>query len=228
MNFQQTYQILSDLPQPFTRFGSIFNAILLGFTIACARNNISIDAINQNIYTNNARWGWLDAFGQMYGVLRNQYETDPQYRTRLIGTLTAPHGTPLSISQFIKLALRISTYITENFSTPSFTVNFNTPVNSNTLQNIANTILWVRPAGVPFLPLFSSSGGLFLFTLNYLNGTKVTGSYLSNPHISGNVTISAGTPNPICTLPTTYFTDPFINPTLATNSTTTIATPITS
>lgn len=224
MDFQQTEQILSNLPQPFSRFGPIFNAILLGFTIACARNNVAIDSINNNIYTNNAKWGWLDAFGQLYGILRNQYETDPQYRQRLIGTLTAPHGTPLAISQFIKLALGLNTTVTEDFLSPSYTINFVTPVSTNTLQNVANTILWVRPAGVPFLPLYQQSGGLYLSTMNFLRGTKVSGSYLSQPHTNLNITIPASTPNPICILPTTYFNDPFINTLTPTSVTTTTPT----
>ncbi len=210
MNFQQTEQILTDLPNTFRRYGSLFNAIILGFAIACARNNIAIDSIYQNIYTNNARWGWLDVFGQLYGILRNQYETDPQYRVRLIGTLTAPHGTPFAISQFLNLALGLNTNITENFVSPSFSINFSSPVTTSTLQNVVNSINWVRPAGIPFQPLYTQTGGLFLETINYLGITKVTGSYLSAPHTTVNVAVSPSTPNPVCILPTTYFTDPFI------------------
>lgn len=210
MDWQDTYNIMSDLPDTFQRFGPIYKAILLGFVVSLARNNISIDQFAQNLTVFNAKWGWLDVYGKLYGILRNQYETDPQYRTRLQGTLSAPHGSPLAISQFIQLALSLKTYITENFTDVNYQINFNTAVNTNTLQQVANAINWVRPAGIPFLPLYQQTGGLFLDTINFFNVLHVSGTYLAQPHINANVTIAANTDNPISLLPSTYLTDPFI------------------
>ena len=184
--------------------------MILSLTAAIARNTIPIDQLPPNLNLQTAKWGWLNAIGKLYGIQRNQYETDPQYRTRLFGTLTATHGTPDSIVNFIKLALNINSSITENFDLASYQINFTSPPSIQTLQQVAIAINWVRPAGIPFLPFFQIKGGLYLNTLNYLGVRQVTGSYLSRPSVSININLAPNTDNPKPLLPTTYLTDPYI------------------
>src|SRR5579863_2669781 len=162
------------------------------------------------INLSTARWGWLDAIGKLYGIQRNQFENDPQFRTRLLGTLTTTTGTATSIVNFIKLALNLNATITENFSLVSYQINFSSTPSTSVLQQVAINIVRVRPAGVPFLPLFVIKGGLYLNTLNYFGVKRVTGSYLARPAISINVILAANTDNPAPLLPTTYLTDPYI------------------
>jgi hypothetical protein len=211
MNYTAVQNQLLDLPQlTFQRFGPIYAGLVSAMSAALARSTNCIDQVAANINPNLARWGYLDAIGALYGIPRYQYETDPAYRTRLIGTLSAPHGTPLAISSFIKLALGLNTTVTEDFATTSYQINFQTPQPQSVLQKVVTTILWVRPAGVPFLPLYQLTGGLFLDTLNYFGVKKVTGSYLSNPNTVVNVNIGANTNSPASTLPTVYLSDPYI------------------
>ena len=210
MNFTDVQNQLDDLPLTFKRFGPIFAGLILSLTAAIARNTIPIDQLPPNLNLQTAKWGWLDAIGKLYGIQRNQYETDPQYRARLFGTLTANHGTPTSIVDFIKLALNINTSISENFTVASYQINFNNPPSLQTLKQVAIAINWVRPAGIPFLPLFQIKGGLFLNTLNYLGVKRVTGSYLARPAVSISVNLAPNTNNPKPLLPTTYLTDPYI------------------
>ena len=210
MNFTDVQNQLDDLPLTFKRFGPIFAGLILSLTAAIARNTIPIDQLPPNLNLQTAKWGWLNAIGKLYGIQRNQYETDPQYRTRLFGTLTATHGTPDSIVNFIKLALNINSSITENFDLASYQINFTSPPSIQTLQQVAIAINWVRPAGIPFLPFFQIKGGLYLNTLNYLGVRQVTGSYLSRPSVSININLAPNTDNPKPLLPTTYLTDPYI------------------
>ena len=210
MNFTDVQNQLDDLPLTFKRFGPIFAGLILSLTAAIARNTIPIDQLPPNLNLQTAKWGWLNAIGKLYGIQRNQYETDPQYRTRLFGTLTATHGTPDSIVNFIKLALNINSSITENFDLASYQINFTSPPSIQTLQQVAIAINWVRPAGIPFLPFFQIKGGLYLNTLNYLGVRQVTGSYLSRTSVSININLAPNTDNPKPLLPTTYLTDPYI------------------
>lgn len=203
-------QLLDLPPETFQRFGPIYAGLISAMSAALARSTNCIDQVAASINVNTARWGWLDAIGALYGIPRNSYETDPAYRTRLVGTLSAPHGTPLAISSFIKLALGINSTVTENFANTSYQINFSTSQSQTSLQNVVIAIKWVRPVGVPFLPFFQLTGGLFLNTLNYFGVKKVTGSYLSNPSIIVNVNIAANTNSPIPLLPTTYLSDPYL------------------
>lgn len=217
MDFTDVQNQLDDLPLTFKRFGPVFAGLIQSLTAAIARNTIPIDQLPPNLNLQTAKWGWLDAIGKLYGIQRNQYETDPQYRTRLFGTLTATHGTPNSIVNFIKLALNFNTSITENFTLASYQINFNSPPSIQTLQQVAIAINWVRPAGIPFLPFFQIKGGLYLNTLNYLGVKQVTGSYLSRPSVSISINLAPNTNNPKPLLPTTYLTDPYITGTANVN-----------
>ena len=210
MDFAGNLNQLEDLPAAFKRFGPIFAGIITSISAALSRETRAIDQLSSQISLPTARWGWLDAIGKLYGIQRNQYENDPQFRRRLLGTLTANRGTPDSIINFIKLALNLNATITENFDLVSYQINFSNVLNQQVLQQVAIAINWVRPAGVPFLPLFVIKGGLYLNTLNYFGVKKVTGSYLAKPAVSIAVNLAANTNNPSPLLPTTYLTDPYI------------------
>ena len=210
MNYSDVNTQLSDLPQTFKRFGPVFAGLISSLSAAMARSTRAMDQLSNSIYPQTARWGWLDTIGKLYGIVRYQNETDLAYRTRLIGTLTATRGTPTSIVNFIKLALNLNVTITENFNLVSYQINFTRPPTQQVLQQVAISINWVRPAGVPFLPLFVVQGGLYLNTLNYFGVKRVTGSYLALPSASVVVNISANTNNPQPLLPTNYISDPYI------------------
>jgi len=196
MDFTDVQNQLSDLPLTFRRFGPVFAGLIQSLTAAIARTTIPEDQLAGQTNLQVAKWGWLDAIGKLYGIQRNQYETDPQYRARLFGTLTAWHGTPQAIVNFIQLALNINTSISENFSLASYQINFNSPPSTQTLTQVAIAINWVRPAGIPFLPLFSINGGLYVNTLNYLGAKQVTGSYFSRPGASITINLAPNTDNP--------------------------------
>lgn len=210
MNFQDVQDQITDLPSSFARFGPIFAGLILSLTAMMARSTRAIDQLAPQLNINTAKWGWLDAIGKLYGIPRNQYETDPQYKTRLVGTLSAAHGTPTAITKFINLALNLNTTITENFDLVSYQINFANPPSIQTLTQVAISINWVRPAGVPFLPFFQVRGGLYLRTLNYFGVKRVTGSYLARPQASIEINLAANTDNPKPLLPTTYLSDPYV------------------
>ena len=210
MDFLDVQTQITDLPSTFKRFGFIFAGLIQSFSAALARGTTSMDQLPNNINMNFAKWGWLDAIGKLYGILRNPNENNNQFRDRLLGTLTATRGTPQSIVNFLQVALNLNTSITENFDLVSYQLNFSKAINTQTLQKVAVALQWVRPVGVPFLPFFQLKGGLYLSTLNYFRVQKVTGSYLGKPSVSILVNLAANTNSPEALLPTTYLADPWI------------------
>lgn len=218
MNYQQILSILSDLPGTFQRPGTVYQSILQSFTSACARNTIAIDALISQISLPTANWGWLDAVGNLFGIPRNPYEIDPSYRSRIQATLIAPHVTPTAMENFIQAVLGISVIISENFTNATYQLEFSSPVSTQDLQNIVNALIWVRPAGIPFLPIYTVSGGLFLNTVNFFGVKRVSGSYLVQSRTSVDINIAPNTDNPQAMLPTVYLTDPLITGIINPNS----------
>jgi hypothetical protein len=210
MNYNDVLNQLNDLPITFQHGGIIYPSIIAAIASALARNTTSADAVIGNINLPTAQWGWLNSIGELYGIIRTQYEIDPTYRNRIQQTLVAPHGTPEAIQDFIKLITGITTVVTENFTNCSYQINFLAPVSVNTIQQVVIAINWVRPAGVPFLPIYRVSGGLFLNTCNFLGVKRVTGSYLAQPTVIANVSIGPSTDNLVSQLPTLYLTDQYI------------------
>lgn len=243
MDFNDVQSQLSDLPSSFKRFGPIYAGILNSFAAALARNTTSADGTITNLtfaqfsqppipvgqLTNTslvvlnaddvAQWGWLDTFGKFFGIPRNVNESDPPYRQRIYGTLTAPHGSPLAIASFIFQILGINATVTEDFTNPSYRISFDQLLTEIQLAAVISTIKWVRPAGMPFLPLFQIRGGLFLRTINYFEVRRVTGSYLVTATVSVSSSIPPYTNNPKALLPTIYLTDPYITGSIAPQNT---------
>ena len=210
MQFSDVQQQIGSLPDTFIPMGSIFAGLIESLSALVARSTTAIDQLSSQIDVPTAKFGWLTAIGLLFGIQRNQYESDDQFRTRLVGTLTATRGTPQSIVNFLQLALNLNVTVSEDFINPSYQINFLTPVTTQTIQKVVIAINWVRPAGVPFLPLFITRGGLYLDTCNYFGVKRVTGSYLANPSTLVTVNIGANTNSPINQLPTNYISDQWI------------------
>jgi len=210
MNFDDVKGQLTDLPEgAFQRFGPIFASLINSISAAISRETRAIDQLSNMINLPTARWGWLSAIGLLYGIQRNQYENDNQFRIRLLGTLTATTGTPTSIVKFIKLALNINSSISENFSLYSYQINYTNVPSQAVIQQVAINIVRVRPAGIPFESSVLK-GGLYLNTLNYFNVKRVTGAYLTNPSTNITLTLAPNTNNQFALLPTSLITDPYI------------------
>jgi hypothetical protein len=210
MNFSDVLNQIEDLPDTFKRPGPIFNAIVTSLAAILSRQTSALDQLVVNLNLQNARWGWLDTFGKFYGINRNGQESDVLYRARILGTLTAPHVTPIAIASFVNLALGLVVTVTENFLNTTYQLNFLSPPSLVTIQQVANAINYVRPAGVPFLPLFMITGGLSLHTCGYFRTQQVTGSYFTAGKTSLNINIAQSTNSPQTKLPTNYLSDPLI------------------
>lgn len=208
---------LNDLPGTFLRNGPTGepfsywqNALAAGLYKDA---NASDGAVNQATFA-NAVGHWIDVWGQIFDIPRSSGETDAHYIARIEFLLTVEGGSPASISAFFTQAENINTVLSENFSACSWSVSLSSGLATNELNQVANDLRYVRPAGVPFNMLVLS-GGLYVGTLNYSGAARVTGSYLNSPVKQFLPNISPNTNNAQPTLPTVYLTDPTINPSLA-------------
>jgi hypothetical protein len=215
MQWSDVLARLNDLPSTFLRQGPNFtefqNSLVNGlhkFT------NGTEGAINQAQPT-QAIGRWLDVVGRARNIPRFNNEADAAYLERITYLLTTPGGPPSAILGLLGILGLVNTTLTENFATCSWSASISSGLGAARLSQITTSLGYVRPAGVPY-NLGVSTGGLYLNTLNYLGRPRVTGAYLVSSINAAALNMSTNTNNAICLLPTTYLTDPTLNPSLAT------------
>lgn len=214
MQFSDVLAQRATLPSTFTRSGSPYNLLANSKAAALARFTGAVDGlINQIQSMSNAYGVWLDAWGKLWSIPRNTNEKDSDYLSRISAILLAGRGSPAAIELFILIAFGITVSVTEDFTACTWNLVFSAPPNNQQLANIAASLPYVRPAGVPVLSEESGKGGLYLGTVNYLGAPRTTGAYLETPQGAVDTTTqSAFTNNSTPLLPTLFLTDPFLNP----------------
>lgn len=215
MDWQQVLTQLTDLPRTYLRTGSVFQQWMNSLTEELSRYTTATDALTAQVAFTNAVAAWLDVWGELFGIARNSNESDAAYSQRIMGTLQAEHGPPLAISAFMLLSLGLRTTVTENIpAAVGWSLQLGSSTTTPQEATIAQALDFVRPAGVPY-NFNILRGGCFLTTVNYLGRAKVTGAYLTLPYSVVGPNIPANTNNSTPLLPTTFLTDPQINPSLA-------------
>ena len=94
MDWQDVLNQISDLPSTFKRPGSEFASWQNAFAQGLATYTEGIESLLAQIDFNAAAGSWLDTWGDLYGIPRNNGEADGAYMQRIKGTLQAPHGPP--------------------------------------------------------------------------------------------------------------------------------------
>lgn len=214
MDFAAVKARLDDLPATYTRPGPGFQALDLAQTAALTRYTGGTDGLMAQLDFSQAVGPWLDVWGRLFVVPRNQDESDNDYYNRIVMTLVAGRVTPVAILIYLR-TLGITANLVENFVNPSFSLEFTTPLTVAGFDALAQNLAAVRPAGVPFLPFEVLQGGLYVGTVNFVDAPKVTGGYLDSPVKTFTPSIAQSTNNSEPLLPTTYLTDPTLNPGLS-------------
>lgn len=212
MDWNAVASQLSDVPRTFQRSGTTYQWLMNAYTAGLLRYTSAADGTNTQLSFQTAVGNWLDVWGNLFNIARNNGEADGVYAKRIQFLLTRGKGTLVAIAQFIQTAENISATVTEQ--SPGYTIQLGSQSTSFYAQ-IASDLKYVRPAGVPFLPFQVLRGGLYLGTVDYLGVHKVTGAYLTTPVTPVTPVMSATTNNSTPLLPTTFLTDPTLNPGLA-------------
>lgn len=213
MNFQQIQSQLNDLPSTFTRPGhpydQLIDAMTAGLFVGAAGDDGTIAEASS--FT-AAQFGWLDVWGLLFNIPRNNNEPDTAYRARIAYQVTAGAGPPVAIANWLKQVWGLVVTVLEALPAVGYTIQFSTLLTPAQLSTVLLSLAKVRPAGVPFSVL-SPSDGLYLNTINFMDGANVTGAYLTGatPIALG---IGPATNNTPPSLPTLLLTDPTLNPSL--------------
>lgn len=216
MDWSSVETILASLPNSFKRNGPNYITWQNTQTAALSRMTTAFDDITAQATFLEATGGWLNAWGELLGVLRST-EYDALYQQSITGTLTAWRATPVGIQKYLTVARGIPCTVIERFPLVGWQLVINPGITLTSQEEIAlpGWLAFVRPAGVPYTVNMAGVNGGFLSTGNFLKATKFPSSWLRSSSNNGALTIPTATNNSVCTLPTTLFTDPTLNPSLA-------------
>jgi hypothetical protein len=212
MDFPTVQASLNDLPPTFKRSNAPFLQVVDSESAALSRLTMAADTILSMVRNiSNAQYGWLDFWGLLFGIARNNNESDATYLARTLFTLQNGAGPPLAIVNWIQLVWGVTATFAENFPALGYSLSFPPAITPAQLQVIVQGLVRVRPAGVPFAT-YSASAGPYLDTVNFLDCPRISGAYVGGGGATRVfVTQSAATPNSTPGLPTLFMTDPTLN-----------------
>ncbi len=216
MNWQDVQKILQTLPRTYQRFGPNWSNWLNSQTAPLTRFTTSFDGITTQADYVSAVGSWLNAWGEILGILRGA-ENDALYRICITFGLTAARGTPVGIERYINIARQIPCSVVENFPAVGWQLALESGFTLTASQqaSLPGWLSLVRPAGIPYSVVGYNSNGV-LSSGNYLSGTRFIGSWMRTSQSNVPLTIPTSTNSTTCLLPTTLFTDQTINPSLVT------------
>lgn len=218
MDYAAVQYYLNDLPPNFLRQGTVFTQWQNSLTLGITRWTSAIDGVMAQVNFNNAKWTWLNTWGQLYGVQRPANFTDSAYRTLIQKTLLARGATPVTIQYYLSWGYGVTSQIKEDFTNTSWNIYLSSPLpnaTTETYNQLAANLGRFRPAGVPFSPFYIPYGGFYISTINFVGVTRVPGSWLTSATLAQGFSLAEGTTNSVSGLPTTFLIDPTLNPSLA-------------
>jgi hypothetical protein len=215
MDWNDVQDQLLDLPRTFKRDGPTYQSLVNSITASLMRYTGAVDGTMGQLIFTQAVAKWLDTWGRLFNIMRNDGESDPAYFNRIQFLLVAGRGTPVAMDQYIADVEGVSASVVESLPATGYSIQFRSILTLAGYLQFAENLVNVRPVGVPFLPFMIVRGGLYLGTVNYLGRPKVTGAYFSTGSAGYSPPISATTNNATPLLPTYFLTDPTINPSLA-------------
>ncbi len=206
MDTASVYHQLNDLPTPFIRNGVPYTQWIdaLAFGLQTGTNFFS--GLPSQQYLPLASGGWLDVWGELFGISRAQNESDTLYRNRALFLLNAIVGTVIGIEELGYLVFQAPITVTESPS-GGYTIVFPGNATSTQIASFETYLQRIRPAGVPYL-IEQQTGGLYLSTFNYLSPSDDASPYLSSATSSIPPTIPSFVTNSAPILPDILLTDP--------------------
>lgn len=215
MNFLAVLASLNDLPDTFRKSAPPYTQIIDSLASSLALLTAGEDAtINQVSTYGIAVDGWLDVWGLLFGVPRNQNEANTTYTTRIRNTVLAWVGTVPAIQAWMDVYAPGGT-VTENSNGFGYVLTFPANMTQAQIRDFVQSLRRIRPIGVPFNGQ-QSGIGLFLGTDIFMGLDQLAGSYLTGGLQSVGSNDGATTLSSQTLLPTLYLFDPTINPSLAT------------
>lgn len=213
MDFPACRATLLDLPPTFLRPTAWFTQFMDALAFEDAVGTTGSDDIMAQVQSfTQAQDGWIDVWGLLFGVPRNQGEGNGTYSTRVSETILAWVGTLPACQVWCNLFASGAT-VTENQPSLGYVINFPTAMTASQIVAFLISFNRIRPDGVPF-SLTQGGGSLYLGTEEYLGLAPIMGSYLTGGSLTGTLETVATTLSAQPILPSLLLVDPIINPSL--------------
>jgi hypothetical protein len=214
MDFLQVVALFNDLPSSFKKTTAPYTQVIDGLATQLAAYTNGSDYTVSQLTIANARYGWLDVWGLIFGIPRNANESDYNYYNRIIAVLNAIVGTIPGVEFWLTFCFGSGT-VTENVGGLGYSIQLPSSFSESQLEVFVTTFNYIRPIGVPF-SYTNVADGMFLRTVNFLGGAdKMIGAYFGAVYNYQPLPFSACQPSAVPLLPDLYLTDPTMNPSLA-------------
>lgn len=210
MDFADVQAQLNDLPTTFKRQGAPYGQLMDALSGGLSTFAIGVDGMMQQTAAfQQAQGGWLDVWGLLFLVPRDQGEGDAPYSLRITETVLAWVATIPAIQAWLNLFAAGGT-VGESLPQVGYKVTLPATMSMQDIAEFLENFNRIRPAGVPF-GIQQSTGGLYLGTEAFMSLGRVQGSYLVEPTGSQLLAIAAVTNNARPLIPDLFLTDPAIN-----------------
>jgi hypothetical protein len=198
---------LNDLPSTFQRPVAPYTQLIDSIGLELAEFTVAADATSVQVAAfGNALDGWLNVWGLLWNVPRQQNESDSIYSIRIVRTVLAWVGTLPALQAWVNFYAPGGS-VAENPSGLGYAITLPGSMPSSTIAAFIFSLSRIRPAGVPFT--VSQTGiGIYLGTETFLGTGAPKGAYLASGLIPIPLTINPSTPNSVPLLPTLYFETP--------------------
>jgi hypothetical protein len=207
MNFAAVLAQLSDLPATFMPSGNPYGQFVNALAAAETLYTAGADAtVQQVIAFQNAIDGWIDLWGLMFEVPRNQSEGNIPYSLRIAETVLAWVGTLPAIQIWLNLFAPGGS-VTENASGSGYVITLPSFLTQAQITAFVASLGRIRPVGVPFTVL-SSRSGVYLGSEAFLGDGVDYGSYLTGGISPLSLGLGATTCSAQPLVPDLYLVDP--------------------
>jgi len=194
MNFQAVIAQLTDLPATFQPPGNPYAQFINALASAESLFTSGADAtMAQAVSFSGAIDGWIDVWGLLFEVPRNQGEGNIPYATRIAETVLAWVGTLPAIQMWIALFAPGGSVV-ENASGLGYAITLPATMTLPQVITFLVSLGRIRPAGVPF-SVQQTGTGLYLGAEAFLGAGATIGSYLVNTGTAPTSLLNATTCN---------------------------------
>ena len=202
---------INDLPSTFRPAGNPYAQLIASKAAALALFTDGADATMAQVQGfGSAVDGWIDVYGLLFGVPRNDGEGNIPYAARIVETVLAWVATGPAIRRWLDLFAPGGT-TAENPSGLGYSITLPAYMTPAQVAAFLVSLGRIRPDGVPFT-VTQSGLGLYLDAEAFLGKGTDIGSYLPRGTGPAALGLNATTCSAQPILPTLLMTDPSLNP----------------
>lgn len=213
MDFLTVLSRLENLPSTFLRDDNTFGAWENSQAFQLSEYTQGVDALALQANFSNSSGNWVDVWGELFGIPRNNNEATSTYKTRISTILQFPISTVFAVEQYSSTFWGQPITVTESTSGVGYTILLPSNIDTSQINTYLDNLAKVRPAGVPFL-VSQNLETSFLNTISYVGSPGWGGAYLGGYSKPVSNQIPQPTINSQPILPTYLLSDPILNGTV--------------